>query len=212
MTTANVRASYSGSVSPSRRSELDVWTKSEIPQAPARTSKHKASEAARRTMAMSFSEHSKITGTSWSRHVEMLARRVGLPNTSARFPISEISTRPRHSTAILRIRGGLSPKTLRRVQDHIAANLGQKITNQALAQVANLSPSHFARAFKDSQGVAPHQYILERRVKRAQELLAADLSLSEIAFEVGFSDQSHLTRWFREFVGVTPGSYRWSIR
>ena len=142
----------------------------------------------------------------------MLTRRVGLPNTSARFPISEISTRPHHSTAILRIRGGLSPKTLRRVQDHIAANLGQKITNQALAQVANLSPSHFARAFKDSQGVAPHQYILECRVKRAQELLAADLSLSEIAFEVGFSDQSHLTRWFREFVGVTPGSYRWSIR
>jgi transcriptional regulator GlxA family with amidase domain len=161
---------------------------------------------------MNFGELSKIATTSWSRRVDMLARRIGFPNTSARFPISEISTRPNHPIAIPSIRGGLSPKTLRRVQDHIAANLGQKITNEALAQVAKLSPSHFARAFKDSQGVAPHRYILECRVKRTQELLATDLSLSEIAVEVGFSDQSHLTRWFREIVGVTPGSYRWSMR
>jgi len=71
---------------------------------------------------------------------------------------------------------------------------------------------HFARAFKDSRGVAPHRYILECRVKRTQELLATELSLSEIAVEVGFADQSHLTRWFRELVGATPGSYRWSMR
>jgi transcriptional regulator GlxA family with amidase domain len=161
---------------------------------------------------MSFSEQSKIATTSWSRRVDMLARRIGIPNTSARLPVSNISTRPNHPIAIPRIRGGLSPKTLRRVQDHIATNLGQKITNEALAQVAKLSPSHFARAFKDSQGMAPHRYILECRVKRTQELLTTDLPLSEIAVEVGFSDQSHLTRWFRELIGVTPGSYRWSMR
>jgi AraC-like DNA-binding protein len=166
----------------------------------------------KRIKTMSFSEQSKIATTSWSSRVDMLARRIGIPNTSARLPVSNISTRPNHPLAIPRIRGGLSPKTLRRVQDHIATNLGQKITNDVLAQVAKLSPSHFARAFKDSQGVAPHRYILECRVKRTQELLATDLPLSEIAVEVGFSDQSHLTRWFREFVGVTPGSYRWSMR
>ena len=161
---------------------------------------------------MSFGEQSKIATISWSRRVDMLARRIGIPNMSARSPVSNVSTQPNHPITIPRIRGGLSPKTLRRVQDHITANLGQKITNEALAQVANLSPSHFARAFKDSQGVAPHRYILECRVKRTQELLATELSLSEIAVEVGFSDQSHLTRWFREVVGVTPGSYRWSMR
>ena len=161
---------------------------------------------------MNFSEHSKIATTSWSRRAGVLARRIGFPSTSARLPVADVSTRPHHAIAIPHNRGGLSPKTLRRVQDHIAANLGQKVTNQALAEVAKLSPSHFARAFKDSQGVAPHRYILECRVKRTQELLATDLSLSEIAVEVGFSDQSHLTRWFREFVGVTPGSYRWSMR
>lgn len=161
---------------------------------------------------MNFSEHSKIATASWSRRAGVLARRIGFPSTSARLPVADVSTRPHHAIAIPHNRGGLSPKTLRRVQDHIAANLGQKVTNQALAEVAKLSPSHFARAFKDSQGVAPHRYILECRVKRTQELLATDLPLSEIAVEVGFSDQSHLTRWFREFVGVTPGSYRWSMR
>jgi transcriptional regulator GlxA family with amidase domain len=161
---------------------------------------------------MSFSEQSKIATASWSRRVDVLARRISFPNMSARLPVSNISTQLNHPIAIARVRGGLSPKTLRRVQDHVAANLGQKITNEALAQVANLSASHFARAFKDSQGVAPHRYILECRVKRTQELLATDLSLSEIAVEVGFSDQSHLTRWFREMVGVTPGSHRWSMR
>jgi transcriptional regulator GlxA family with amidase domain len=169
-------------------------------------------KAVQRMPTMNFSEHSKIATASWSRRAGVLARRIGFPSTSARLPVADVSTRPHHAIAIPHNRGGLSPKTLRRVQDHIAANLGQKVTNQALAEVAKLSPSHFARAFKDSQGVAPHRYILECRVKRTQELLATDLPLSEIAVEVGFSDQSHLTRWFREFVGVTPGSYRWSMR
>ena len=166
----------------------------------------------RSELDMSFSKHSKVATTSWSSRVGMLVRRIGFPNMSARLPVANTSTRPNQLIAIPRIRGGLSPKTLRRVQDHIAANLGQKITNEALAQVANLSPSHFARAFKDSQGVAPHRYILECRVKRTQELLTTELSLSEIAVEVGFADQSHLTRWFRELVGVTPGNYRWSMQ
>ena len=183
MTTANVRPSYSSRTSAFEQSELD----------------------------MSFSEQSKIAATSWSRRVDMPVRRIGFPNMSARLPVGNISTRPNRPIAVLRIRGGLSPKTLRRVQDHIAANLGQKITNEALAQVANLSPSHFARAFKDSQGVAPHRYILECRVKRTQALLDTELSLSEIAVEGGVADQSHLTRWFRELVGVTPGGYRWSM-
>jgi transcriptional regulator GlxA family with amidase domain len=161
---------------------------------------------------MNFNEHAKIATVPWSNGSSLLARRLILPSTSARFPLANVHGRPTDPPTIARSRGGLSPKTLRRVQDHVAANLGQKITNQALAQVAKLSPSHFARAFKDSQGVAPHRYILECRVKRIQELLATDLPLSELAVEVGFSDQSHLTRWFREFVGVTPGSYRCSMR
>jgi transcriptional regulator GlxA family with amidase domain len=110
-------------------------------------------------------------------------------------------------------RVGLPPRARRRVQNYIAAHLGQRITNDALAEVAGLSAWYFARVFKQTEGMSPHRYVLHSRVKRAQELLAGtELPLSEIAVAAGFSDQSHYTRCFREIVGVTPGAYRWSTR
>jgi len=82
-----------------------------------------------------------------------------------------------------------------------------------IAAIAGLSVFHFARQFKHSAGVTPHYYLVSRRVERAKELLAGtDLSLSAIAFAAGFSDQSHLTRHFRQIVGTTPGQFRWSLR
>jgi AraC-like DNA-binding protein len=72
---------------------------------------------------------------------------------------------------------------------------------------------YFARGFKQSAGVTPHHYLTQKRVERAQDMLAhTDLSLSEIALAVGFSDQSHMTRQFRQIVGITPGQFRWSQR
>jgi AraC-like DNA-binding protein len=68
---------------------------------------------------------------------------------------------------------------------------------------------HFARAFKQSEGVTPHGYLLERRVEL---LTGTNLSLSEIALASGFSDQSHLARHFRQRVGVSPSLFRWSKR
>ena len=112
-----------------------------------------------------------------------------------------------------RIRGGLPPRALRRVREYIEAHLEQNISVQALAATAGLSMFHFAREFKRSEGVTPHDYLVQCRVRRAQELLAGtDLPLSEIALASGFSDQSHCARRFREHVGITPSSYRWSIR
>jgi AraC family transcriptional regulator len=74
-----------------------------------------------------------------------------------------------------------------------------------LASLAGLSQSQFSRAFHASAGVAPYQWTLKARVRKAQELLArADLPISAIAIEVGFSDQSHFTKAFRRHVGVTP--------
>jgi len=112
-----------------------------------------------------------------------------------------------------RIRGGLPPHALRRVREFIEAHLAENISVQALATIAGLSLYHFARAFKQSQGFTPHDYLVQRRVRRAQDLLAAtDMSLSEVALASGFADQSHCARRFRERVGVSPGSYRWSMR
>ena len=79
-----------------------------------------------------------------------------------------------------------------------------------MAAVAHLSVSHFARQFKRTTGLPPHQYLILRRVERARELVQArtDLSLAEVALSAGFSDQSQFTRHFKRIVGLTPRQYR----
>ena len=110
-------------------------------------------------------------------------------------------------------RGGLPPRALRRVREYIESHLEESIALKTLADIAGFSMFHFARAFKQSEGVTPHGYLLERRVERAQKLLTGtNLSLSEIARASGFSDQSHLARHFRQRVGVSPSMFRWSKR
>jgi transcriptional regulator GlxA family with amidase domain len=107
----------------------------------------------------------------------------------------------------------LPPRSLRRLREFIEGHLEENVSIQVLAGIAGLSMYHFARAFKQSEGMTPHEYLVQCRVRRAQTLLAeTDLPLSEIALASGFSDQSHCARRFREHVGVTPSSYRWSTR
>jgi AraC-like DNA-binding protein len=110
-------------------------------------------------------------------------------------------------------RGGLPPGALRRVKEYIESNLDTNIDVASLANIAGLSMFHFARAFKQSEGITPHGYLLRRRVERAQDLLTStDLSHSEIARASGFSDQSHLARHFRQNLGLSPSMFRWSKR
>jgi len=111
------------------------------------------------------------------------------------------------------IRGGLPPGAMRRVREFVETNLSESIDLATLASIAGLSLYHFARAFKQSAGVTPHQYLVERRVARAREMLTrTSLSLSEIALATGFSDQSHFARHFRQTLGTTPAQFRWSQR
>ena len=112
-----------------------------------------------------------------------------------------------------RTRGGLRPRALKRVREYIETHLEDNITIQVLAEIVGLSMFHFARAFKESEGLSPHAYLIQCRVRRVQELLAnTNLPLAEIAMASGFSDQSHCTRRFRERMGITPSNYRWSLR
>ena len=109
--------------------------------------------------------------------------------------------------------GGLSAGAMRRVREYVEIHLSKNIDLAALAAVAGLSMHHFARQFKQSSGVTPHHYLTKKRVERAQEMLVeTDLSLSEIAYAAGFSDQSHLARHFRYMVGTTPREFRSSQR
>ena len=110
--------------------------------------------------------------------------------------------------------GALPRVRLRAVVDFIESNLDAAPTLEQMAAVARLSPYHFARQFKAAAGLPPHQYVLTRRVERAKELLRAgtDLSLAEVAADVGFSDQSRFCHHFKRLVGVTPVPFRTSAR
>jgi AraC family transcriptional regulator len=107
----------------------------------------------------------------------------------------------------VRAHGGLSAVAKRRVLELIDAALDTKLTVERLAHEVGLSPAHFARAFKETLGRAPHQYLLELRLERARRLLeTAGASLSDIAQRTGFADQAHFTRLFKRAFGTTPGS------
>jgi AraC-like DNA-binding protein len=109
--------------------------------------------------------------------------------------------------------GGLAPRALQRVREYVEEHLSENIELETLADIAGLSKWHFARAFKQSVGTPPHFYLVQRRLERAQELLAeTDLPLAQIALKSGFSDQSHFSRCFRTLLGLTPRSFRRSKR
>lgn len=97
---------------------------------------------------------------------------------------------------------------LRRVMQYVDDNLAAKVTLQHLAAVAGLSRMHFAAQFRAAVGISPHEYLLKRRIERAQKLLQqADVSLVDIALTVGFQTQAHFTTVFKRFAGDTP--YQW---
>jgi AraC family transcriptional regulator len=106
-------------------------------------------------------------------------------------------------------RGGLSSRAMRIARDKIESGLASGVTLPDLAREVGLTRAHFARAFKVSMGMPPHQFMTSRRVERAKELLLrTDHSLAEIALEVGFSSQAHFTDQFRRATGSTPHRYR----
>ncbi|TDR81485.1 AraC family transcriptional regulator [Paludibacterium purpuratum] len=109
----------------------------------------------------------------------------------------------------LPVRGGLAPTLRRRALELIDHRLDGELTVGELAQALSLSEYHFARMFRESVGEAPHRWIMRRRLARARDLLSrGDLPLTVVAHRSGFSHASHLTRHFREALGVTPGIYR----
>lgn len=104
---------------------------------------------------------------------------------------------------------GLGRGQLRRAVDYLQANLAGDVTLAVLAREAGLSRFHFARMFKSTTGVTPHQYLLQCRLEAARSmLLGQDLTIADIAAQTGFYDQSHLVYQFKRAFGVTPSHFR----
>lgn len=112
---------------------------------------------------------------------------------------------PIHSSAP----GSLATWRLVKVAKFVEANLSRTLTLTDLADCVQLSRSYFVRAFHRSMGLSPHAYLVERRIRHAQNaMLSTSKPLAEIALECGLSDQSHLARLFRKVVGISPSAWR----
>ena len=108
--------------------------------------------------------------------------------------------------------GGMPPSVLRRCIDYIEARLDGGLRLNELPREAGMSASHFVRTFRHSTGKTPYQFLLQRRVARAQSAMRNPrVSLAEVALASGFANQHHLARVFRRITGVTPSTYRRSL-
>jgi AraC family transcriptional regulator len=101
---------------------------------------------------------------------------------------------------------------LNRVLAYIDEKADENLRLADLANAAGMSVFHFAKLFKQSTGLSPHQYALTRRIEKAKQLLRhEDVSVLEVSVRTGFVDQRHFTKVFRRFTGITPTAYRTAI-
>jgi AraC family transcriptional regulator len=106
-------------------------------------------------------------------------------------------------------KGGLAPWQKRRAAELLRENLDGRIRLADVARECSLSASHFARSFKETFGMAPHKWLIERRIEVGKQLLRQTTKLiSDIAIQSGFRDQTAFTRTFRQATGISPGQWR----
>ena len=104
---------------------------------------------------------------------------------------------------------GLSQKQTKQLTEYIRNHLPEDLSLSELAACIALSPYHFARLFKQTTGITPHQYVIYQRVEKAKELLGQrELSVTEVALVCGFAHQGHLSKHFKRILGMTPTAFR----
>ena len=109
-------------------------------------------------------------------------------------------------------RGGLPIRQLRKVEDYIAEHFAEEISIERLADLVEMSSSHFSHVFKYSTGMTPLQFVTRQRITRAQQLIReTSSSLINVGLDVGYTSPSHFAQVFRRVVGVTPTKFRSSL-
>lgn len=129
-------------------------------------------------------------------YVESLTRVLVIHLLRYYSSLSQIVTAEHHN---------LAHKRLQQAIDYIHAHLDRDLSLVQIAESIHISPSYFASLFKRATGLSLHQYVIQQRVERAKLLLTTtDLAIASIAFQVGFSSQSHLTQHCKRLTGMTP--------
>jgi AraC-like DNA-binding protein len=103
---------------------------------------------------------------------------------------------------------GREPLAVARAKELLAASLAEPPSLEELGALVNLSPFHFARVFRRATGLPPHTWLMQRRLEQARALLRSGCAPLTVAMQLGFADQSHLGRQFKQSYGVSPGEYR----
>jgi AraC-like DNA-binding protein len=153
----------------------------------------------------------------------LLRQRVGRLHSALARPGDELEAESRLTLVGERLRDHLrrraamppyrpDPVLARRLRELLDARVVDGVRLEEAARSLHAHPAHLVRAFSGAYGIAPHQYLMSRRVGRARRLLLDGLAPGEVAAVTGFFDQAHLTRHFKKLVGVTPGRYRLSAR
>ncbi|XKK58562.1 AraC family transcriptional regulator [Streptomyces sp. ARC32] len=152
----------------------------------------------------------------------VLRRRVGQLHAALALPGDELEAESRLTLIGDRLRTHLRPRgdrgdgdpvrrdpvLARRLRELLDERVVAGIGLEEAAALVSAHPAHLVRAFSGAYGIAPHQYLMSRRVDRARRLLLAGRAPADVAGATGFYDQAHLTRHFKRLVGVTPGRYR----
>jgi AraC-like DNA-binding protein len=100
------------------------------------------------------------------------------------------------------------PESAERLRAYLDRNLFRPVTIGAAASELGVGTAHLARTFARSFGIAPHAYLVGRRLEAARDRILRGQPIADVAVEVGFVDQAHLTRHFRRYLGTTPGRFR----
>ena len=136
--------------------------------------------------------------------VDRLQKECALLETLGEIVLRHASTRDRDTASVPAPR---STAALRRVRDVLEAEYARTVTIRELADEAGLSTFHLIRVFRASYGLPPYKYLEQVRIQQARRLIRHGFPLTHVVHATGFSDQSHLTRYFKRIVGVTPGMY-----
>lgn len=119
-----------------------------------------------------------------------------------------LSLLQRHAAVPDADRPGKEHRAVSLAKELLHAQLAAPPSLEALAAAVNLSPFHFARVFRRATGMPPHTWLMQQRIARARALLQSGCLPLEVATQLGFADQSHLSRQFKQVYGVGPGAYR----